>query len=124
MKHGPNALIDEKLPVVVVNTKEEGNPTSELRYEKTHSNMVEVKARDGIVISILTEGDQMSSKVSNHVIEIPPNVGPAWADPGGGAAAIVVVSHRRAARMRRRPAEEFGQVGHRGVGAAIMVRGF
>jgi glutamine---fructose-6-phosphate transaminase (isomerizing) len=71
MKHGPNALIDEKLPVVVVNTKEEGNPTSELRYEKTHSNMVEVKARDGIVISILTEGDQMSSKVSNHVIEIP-----------------------------------------------------
>jgi glucosamine--fructose-6-phosphate aminotransferase (isomerizing) len=71
MKHGPNALIDEKLPVVVVNTKEEGNAASELRYEKTHSNIVEVKARDGIVISILTEGDTMSSKVSDHVIEIP-----------------------------------------------------
>ena len=71
MKHGPNALIDEKLPVVVVNTKEEGNPASELRYEKTHSNIVEVKARDGIVISVLTEGDTMSSKVSDHVIEIP-----------------------------------------------------
>ena len=71
MKHGPNALIDEKLPVVVVNTKEEGNPASELRYEKTHSNIVEVKARDGIVISILTEGDTMSSKVSDHVIEVP-----------------------------------------------------
>ncbi|MEP7214442.1 MAG: glutamine--fructose-6-phosphate transaminase (isomerizing) [Acidobacteriota bacterium] len=71
MKHGPNALIDEKLPVVVVNTKEEGNAASELRYEKTHSNIVEVKARDGIVISILTEGDSMSSKVSNQVIEIP-----------------------------------------------------
>jgi glucosamine--fructose-6-phosphate aminotransferase (isomerizing) len=71
MKHGPNALIDEKLPVVVVNTKEEGNPSSELRYEKTHSNIVEVKARDGIVISILTEGDSMSSKVSDHVIEVP-----------------------------------------------------
>jgi len=71
MKHGPNALIDEKLPVVVVNTRELGNPTSELRYEKTHSNIVEVKARDGIIISILTEGDGMSSKVSDHVIEIP-----------------------------------------------------
>src|SRR5262245_45438098 len=71
MKHGPNALIDEKLPVVVVNTREEGNHASELRYEKTHSNIVEVKARDGIVISVLTEGDQMSSKVSDHVIEVP-----------------------------------------------------
>ncbi|MFL6466611.1 MAG: glutamine--fructose-6-phosphate transaminase (isomerizing) [Pyrinomonadaceae bacterium] len=71
MKHGPNALIDEKLPVVIVNTCEKGNIGSELRYEKTHSNIVEVKARDGIIISILTEGDEMSSKVSNHVIEIP-----------------------------------------------------
>jgi glucosamine--fructose-6-phosphate aminotransferase (isomerizing) len=71
MKHGPNALIDEKLPVVVVNTKERGNDASELRYEKTHSNIVEVKARDGIVISVLTEGDEMSSKVSDHVIYVP-----------------------------------------------------
>ena len=71
MKHGPNALIDEKLPVVVVNTREKGNAGSELRYEKTHSNIVEVKSRDGIIVSILTEGDSMSSKVSNHVIEIP-----------------------------------------------------
>ncbi|MBC7901615.1 MAG: glutamine--fructose-6-phosphate transaminase (isomerizing), partial [Saprospiraceae bacterium] len=71
MKHGPNALIDEKLPVVVVNTRETGNSASELRYEKTHSNIVEVKSRDGIIVSILTEGDSMSSKVSNHVIEIP-----------------------------------------------------
>jgi glucosamine--fructose-6-phosphate aminotransferase (isomerizing) len=71
MKHGPNALIDEKLPVVVINTREQGNTASELRYEKTHSNIVEVKSRDGIVISILTEGDEMSSRVSNHVIEIP-----------------------------------------------------
>jgi glucosamine--fructose-6-phosphate aminotransferase (isomerizing) len=71
MKHGPNALIDEKLPVVVVNTREAGNAGSELRYEKTHSNIVEVKARDGIVVSVLTEGDGMSSKVSDHVIEVP-----------------------------------------------------
>jgi glutamine---fructose-6-phosphate transaminase (isomerizing) len=71
MKHGPNALIDERLPVVVINTREEGNKSSELRYEKTHSNIVEVKAREGVVISVLTEGDEMSSTVSDHVIEIP-----------------------------------------------------
>jgi glucosamine--fructose-6-phosphate aminotransferase (isomerizing) len=71
MKHGPNALIDEKLPVVIVNTREEGNEGSELRYEKTHSNIVEVKSRDGIILSILTEGDEMSSIVSNYVIEVP-----------------------------------------------------
>lgn len=71
MKHGPNALIDEKLPVVIVNTREEGNEPSELRYEKTHSNIVEVKSRDGIILSVLTEGDEMSSVVSDFVIEIP-----------------------------------------------------
>jgi glutamine---fructose-6-phosphate transaminase (isomerizing) len=71
MKHGPNALIDERLPVVVINTREEGDKASELRYEKTHSNIVEVKAREGVVISVLTEGDEMSSTVSDHVIEIP-----------------------------------------------------
>ena len=72
MKHGPNALIDERLPVLFINTREEGNRASELRYEKTHSNIVEVKAREGIVISVLTEGDSISSVVSDHVIELPP----------------------------------------------------
>src|SRR5918992_1598957 len=71
MKHGPNALIDERLPVVVINTREAGNKASELRYEKTHSNIVEVKAREGVVISVLTEGDEMSRDSSDRVIEIP-----------------------------------------------------
>jgi glucosamine--fructose-6-phosphate aminotransferase (isomerizing) len=71
MKHGPNALIDERLPVVFINTREEGNKASEIRYEKTHSNIVEVKAREGVVLSILNENDSMSSRVSDHVIEIP-----------------------------------------------------
>jgi glucosamine--fructose-6-phosphate aminotransferase (isomerizing) len=71
MKHGPNALIDERLPVMFINTRETGNRASELRYEKTHSNIVEVKAREGIVISVLTEGDTMSSVVSDHVISVP-----------------------------------------------------
>jgi glutamine---fructose-6-phosphate transaminase (isomerizing) len=73
MKHGPNALIDERLPVLFINTREEGNRSSELRYEKTHSNIVEVKAREGIVISVLTEGDTMSANESDYVINIPPS---------------------------------------------------
>jgi glucosamine--fructose-6-phosphate aminotransferase (isomerizing) len=71
MKHGPNALIDERLPVVFINTREAGNRASEIRYEKTHSNIVEVKAREGVVLSILNEDDTMSSVASDHVIEIP-----------------------------------------------------
>ena len=73
MKHGPNALIDERLPVLFINTREEGDRSSELRYEKTHSNIVEVKAREGIVISVLTEGDKMSADESDYVINIPPS---------------------------------------------------
>jgi glucosamine--fructose-6-phosphate aminotransferase (isomerizing) len=73
MKHGPNALIDERLPVLFINTREDGNRSSELRYEKTHSNIVEVKAREGIVISVLTEGDTMSADASDFVINIPPS---------------------------------------------------
>jgi glucosamine--fructose-6-phosphate aminotransferase (isomerizing) len=41
------------------------------RYEKTVSNLQEVKARDGIVISVITEGDRVARDTSNHVIEIP-----------------------------------------------------
>jgi glucosamine--fructose-6-phosphate aminotransferase (isomerizing) len=71
MKHGPNALIDENLPVVVLATRDETDPESMTRYEKSVSNIQEVKARDGIVISIVTEGDQLARKASDHVIEIP-----------------------------------------------------
>jgi glucosamine--fructose-6-phosphate aminotransferase (isomerizing) len=71
MKHGPNALIDEELPVVVVATCDEHNEASRLRYEKTLSNMVEVKARDGKVIAIVSEGDKQVAEIADHVIEIP-----------------------------------------------------
>jgi fructoselysine-6-P-deglycase FrlB-like protein len=114
MKHGPNALIDERLPVVVVNPREAGNKASELRYEKTHSNIVEVKAREGVVLSILTEGDQMSSKESNHVIEIP-HARTALAHPRRHPAATPRLSHRRPARLRRRSAAQPRQVRHGGV---------
>jgi glutamine---fructose-6-phosphate transaminase (isomerizing) len=71
MKHGPNALIDEDLPVVVVSTRDESNAASKLRYEKTLSNMVEVKSRDGKVIAVVTEGDSEVRQVADHIIEIP-----------------------------------------------------
>ncbi len=53
MKHGPNALIDENLPVVMLATRDENDPESMTRYEKSVSNIKEVKARDGIVISVV-----------------------------------------------------------------------
>jgi len=71
MKHGPNALIDEELPVVVVATRDEASNQSRLRFEKTLSNMVEVKARDGKVIAIVTEGDTEARQVADHIIEVP-----------------------------------------------------
>src|SRR2546426_1716666 len=71
MKHGPNALIDEHLPVVVLATRDENDPESITRYEKSVSNIKEVKARDGIVISVVSPGDQLAKESSDHVIEVP-----------------------------------------------------
>ena len=71
MKHGPNALIDEHLPVVVIATRDEVDPSSMLRYEKTVSNMQEVKARDGIVVAVVTEDDREARSIASHSIEIP-----------------------------------------------------
>jgi glucosamine--fructose-6-phosphate aminotransferase (isomerizing) len=71
MKHGPNALIDENLPVVVIATRDVNDTSSMLRYEKTVSNIREVKSRDGIVISVVSEGDDLARSASDHVIEIP-----------------------------------------------------
>jgi glucosamine--fructose-6-phosphate aminotransferase (isomerizing) len=71
MKHGPNALIDETLPVVVLATHDRNNPESRLLYEKTLSNIQEVKAREGIVVAVVTEGDHEARKTADHVIEVP-----------------------------------------------------
>jgi glucosamine--fructose-6-phosphate aminotransferase (isomerizing) len=64
MKHGPIALIDEEMPVVVIATKNSS-------YEKVISNIQEVKARKGVVIAIVTEGDTEVKKMADYVIEIP-----------------------------------------------------
>jgi glutamine---fructose-6-phosphate transaminase (isomerizing) len=71
MKHGPNALIDGQLPVVFIAPKEVGNSASELRYEKTISNIIEVKAREGRVLAIITEGDTEVAEVADRVVYVP-----------------------------------------------------
>jgi glutamine---fructose-6-phosphate transaminase (isomerizing) len=71
MKHGPNALIDENLPVVVIATRDANNPGSMLRYEKTMSNLKEVKARSGVVIALATEGDEEIKEAADHVLFVP-----------------------------------------------------
>jgi len=64
MKHGPIALIDENMPVVCI------NPQSSV-YEKMFNNMEEVKARQGIIISVMSEGDVRIKTISNYSISIP-----------------------------------------------------
>jgi glucosamine--fructose-6-phosphate aminotransferase (isomerizing) len=71
MKHGPNALIDETLPVVVLATKDETNRDSVLRYEKTLSNIQEVTARSGKVIAVATRGDDHIGQLVDHVLFVP-----------------------------------------------------
>jgi len=71
MKHGPNALIDETLPVVVLATQDHTDSGSRLRYEKTLSNVQEVTARSGRVIAIAVEGQQDLAELVEHVISIP-----------------------------------------------------
>ncbi len=72
MKHGPNALIDETLPVVVIATADPSDPASLLRFEKTLSNIEEVKARGGRVLAIATEGMEAAARRSDDVLWVPP----------------------------------------------------
>lgn len=64
MKHGPIALIDENMPVIIIATKKG-------HYEKVVSNIQEIKARKGKIIGIVTEGDTAVRELANHVIEVP-----------------------------------------------------
>ncbi|MDF1547792.1 MAG: glutamine--fructose-6-phosphate transaminase (isomerizing) [Bacteroidales bacterium] len=64
MKHGPIALIDSNMPVVVIATKDRS-------YEKIVSNIQEVKARSGIVIAVVTTGDTIIRNMADHVLEVP-----------------------------------------------------
>ncbi|NNK12524.1 MAG: glutamine--fructose-6-phosphate transaminase (isomerizing), partial [Flavobacteriaceae bacterium] len=64
MKHGPIALIDEQMPVIVIATKKG-------HYEKVVSNIQEIKTRKGKIIAIVTEGDTQVRELADHVIEVP-----------------------------------------------------
>lgn len=64
MKHGPIALIDENMPVVVIATKDNS-------YDKIVSNIQEVKARKGIVIAVVSEGDTVIKDLADHILEVP-----------------------------------------------------
>ena len=64
MKHGPIALIDKNMPVVVIATKK-------TNYQKVVSNIQEIKSREANIIAIVSEGDETVAKLANHVIEIP-----------------------------------------------------
>ena len=67
MKHGPIALIDAEMPVVVLATKSSV-------YDKVVGNIQEIKARKGTVIAIVTKGDSEVGKMADFVIEIPPTI--------------------------------------------------
>ena len=71
MKHGPNALIDENLPVVVIATYDPEDAASRLRYDKTVANVEEVQARLGKVICVANRGDESIRKIVDDVIEVP-----------------------------------------------------
>jgi len=64
MKHGPIALIDENMPIVVIATKKG-------HYDKVVSNIQEIKARKGKIIAVVTEGDEQVRELADYVIEVP-----------------------------------------------------
>ena len=70
MKHGPNALIDENLPVVFLAAYDPDSPGSHQRYEKILNNIREVKSRDGIIISVGNEDDRDLIESSDHFLPI------------------------------------------------------
>ena len=71
MKHGPNALIDEKLPVVVLATCDHRDPDSVLRYRRTLEVMKEVRSRRGPLVTVATEGDKEVADIAEHVFYVP-----------------------------------------------------
>lgn len=70
-KHGPNALIDYRLPLVMIATRDPEDPGSVLRYEKNVSNMEGFKKQGGTVIALATEGDTIIPALANHTFFIP-----------------------------------------------------
>lgn len=71
LKHGPNALVDENLPVVVLATCDQRDPDSLLRYRRTLEVMKEVRSRRGPLVTVATEGDEEVATIADHVFYVP-----------------------------------------------------
>ena len=115
MKHGPIALIDSEMPVVAI-------ATADSVYEKTISNIQEIKARRGKVIAIVTEGNEDVRKMVDYVIEIPRVR--RTADSFGRLATVANagLSHRREQKPRRGPATQPRQIRNRRITECCTIR--
>jgi glucosamine--fructose-6-phosphate aminotransferase (isomerizing) len=71
LKHGPNALVDDKLPVVVLAACDHHDPDSVLRYRRTLEVMKEVRSRKGPLVAVATEGDEEVGEIADHVFYVP-----------------------------------------------------
>ena len=113
LKHGPIALIEQDLPVVIVMPSASGRP---LLHQKMLSNIAEISARGARTIVIAEQGDEQAAKHAAHLIEVPvtPTLFSAHGDHR--AAADPGRRDRPAARQRRRQAPQPRQVGHRRIG--------
>jgi glucosamine--fructose-6-phosphate aminotransferase (isomerizing) len=72
LRHGPTALVDENLPILVLATRDISDPDSMLRYHKTLAVIDHIKTTGGKTIAIATEGDQDIAQIASHVIFVPP----------------------------------------------------
>jgi hypothetical protein len=115
MKHGPNALIDENLPVVVIATRDVNNPGSVLRYEKNHFQSEGSKSALGRGDCSGDGGGRRNQRSGGSHPVRSGRTGRAVADSGNRSTAIAGLSHRGTAWLRRGSAAESGKIGDSGV---------
>ena len=109
LKHGPIALIEEGLPVVVITPSPRTDP---ILHSKLLSNIREIQARGARTIVIAEEGDDTVAPFADFLVELPRGAQAAAAAGGHGAAADARRRDRPRPRQRHRQAAQPGQVGH------------
>ena len=108
MKHGPIALIDENMPVVVIATKKG-------HYEKVVSNIQEIKSRKGKIIGIVTEGDVDVRELADHVIEVPETLESLITIINHNSITIIVLSYCSNAWKKCRSTKKFSEICYCGI---------
>ena len=116
MKHGPIALIDENMPVVVVAPRD-------AVHGKIVSNIQEVRARGGKVIAIVNKDDEEISRLAEATFIVPGDARPADADPDGDSAAAAVVLRGGQSRLQRGSAAQPGEERDGRIGESDRERG-